>query len=570
MARKINQAMAKKLRVVDFFCGAGGFSEGFRQQGFDIIKGIDFWQPAIESHNLNHNLNDFTKDILDFWGKDSADVKEINNIPNSEFIIGSPSCVSFSMSNKSGKGDKILGIKLIEAYLRVIAVKKHQKNSVLLCWYMENVPKSKDHIKSEYTFENLNLGMWAKLIGKKSKDITIRTNGGIFNAGDFGAPQERKRFIAGEWVESGEFLAPKKTHEVHIKSCEIRQRMPKPSDKKSKKWTDPNYPNLKLKTSQLTDHFYDTGLYEIEWEKAEHLKVNHPFMGKMSFPENENRTCRTITATRSAITREAIIYKSECNKKGSGEYRLPTIREIACLMGFPYVYQFAGAESAKWRQIGNSVCPHMSSALAMALRKKMNLPKIELENIDFSSLTENYKKINNLNSFQEKQFDNPNKRKINARFRRHPLKMGNMTVDLMNYHPEKKDEVAEKWYLSIYFGSGDGYGVKVLKMKDFQKIEKILRNNFSQFPFFKEDVKSCIATKKQLQKIYEEDLLLQEKDNPLKIVKRLGQIIKSYNSCKENIKVDGIFPKSNIPIAQLMAIYGLSELIQFNSLTQKV
>lgn len=565
--KKINK---NKLRVVDFFCGAGGFSEGFRQQGFDVIKGIDFWKPAIDTHNLNHNLNDSTKDILDFWGKDSADIEEINNIPNSEFIIGSPSCVSFSMSNKSGKGDKTLGIKLIEAYLRVIAVKKHQKNSILLNWYMENVPKSREHIKLEYTFEDLNLKKWAKLMDKNSKDIALRINGGIFNAGDYGAPQERKRFIAGEWTKTGEFLAPQKTYEIHIKSCEIRQKMPKPNNKELKEWTDPNYLNLKLKVNELTDHFYDTGLYEIEWEKAEHLKVNHPFMGKMSFPENENRTCRTITATRSAITRESIIYKSEYNKKGNGEYRLPTIREIASLMGFPYVYQFVGTEGTKWRQIGNSVCPHMSSALAVTLRRKMNLSKIKLENVDFSLLTENYEKINNLNSFQKKQFINPNRRKINARFRRHPLKMGNMTVDLMNYHPENKEKVAQKWYLSIYFGNGDGYGLKVLKAKDFQRIEKILRNNFSHFSSFKKEVKSHIATKKQLQKIYEEDLLLQEKDNPLKIVKRLAQIIKSYDSYRENVEVGKIFPKNNIPMAQLMAMYGLQELIQFNSLTQKV
>lgn len=29
-----------KLTVIDFFCGAGGFSEGFRQQGYEIVLGI--------------------------------------------------------------------------------------------------------------------------------------------------------------------------------------------------------------------------------------------------------------------------------------------------------------------------------------------------------------------------------------------------------------------------------------------------------------------------------------------------------------------------------------------------
>lgn len=561
--------MVKKMRVVDFFCGAGGFSEGFRQQGFDIVKGIDNWQPAIKSHNLNHNLNDTTKDILDFWGKDSNDIKEINKVPDSEFIIGSPSCVSFSMSNKSGKGDKILGINLIKAYLRVIAVKKHQK-SVLIGWYMENVPKSKEYLKSKYTFEGLNLGKWAKSIGKKPKEIALKIIGGVFNAGDYGAPQGRKRFIAGEWIKTGKFIAPKKTYEVHVKSCTIRKKMPSPNDKKSKKCFDPNYPNLKLKTGELTDHFYDTGLYEIEWEKAEYLKTNHPFMGKMSFPENENRTCRTITATRSAITREAIVYKSENNRKGNGEYRLPTVREIACLMGFPYVYQFVGSEGIKWRQIGNSVCPHMSSALAKALRQKMNLSEVKMENVDFSSLKKNYKKINNLNTFKEKIYNQPKKRKTNARFRRHPIKMGNMTVDLMNYPPNNKKKVAQGWYLSTFFGTGNDYKIKVLKEDNFQEIAEILHKNFSEFSSFRKKVKNHITTKKRLQKIYEEDLLLQEKNNPLKIVKRLAQIIKTYDSCEKNIKIPGIFPKNNIPTAQLMAMYGLLNLIRCNSLTQKI
>lgn len=561
--------MSKKLRVVDFFCGAGGFSEGFRQQGFDIIKGIDFYQPAIDSHNLNHNLNDTKKDILDFWSEGSGNIEEINKIPNSEFIIGSPSCVSFSMSNKSGKVDKTLGIRLIEAYLRVIAVKKHQNKSTLMGWYMENVPKSRDHVKPEYTFEDLKLKKWARSIGKKPKSIALKTDGGIFNAGDYGAPQERKRFIAGEWIKTGEFLAPQKTHEVHVKSCEIRQKMPKPNDKKSKQCSDPNYPNLKLKTSNLTDHFYDTGLYEIEWEKAEHLKTNHPFMGRMSFPENENRTCRTIIATPSAITREAFIYKSEYNRSGNGEYRSPTIREVASLMGFPYLYQFVGSEGVKWKQIGNSVCPHMSSALAKTLKRKMNLPEIRMKDICFSPLRRNRKKVRDLNTFKEKEFNQPKKRKMDARFRRHPIKMGNMTVDLMNYHPKNKEKVAKGWYLSAFFGTGNGHGIKVLKTGDFQKIEKALKNNFSNFCSFKKDIKSSIAGKRRLQKIYEEDLQLQEKYNPLEIVKRLARIIKTYDSHEEDVEVSGLFPKNNIPMAQLMAMYGLLKLVQCNSFRWK-
>ena len=46
--------MNEPLTVADFFCGAGGFSEGFHQAGFKVIFGLDNWKPAIETHDLNH------------------------------------------------------------------------------------------------------------------------------------------------------------------------------------------------------------------------------------------------------------------------------------------------------------------------------------------------------------------------------------------------------------------------------------------------------------------------------------------------------------------------------------
>ena len=49
--------MSNKLTVIDFFGGAGGFSEGFRQQGFEVIKGVDYWKPAVDTFNHNFGLD---------------------------------------------------------------------------------------------------------------------------------------------------------------------------------------------------------------------------------------------------------------------------------------------------------------------------------------------------------------------------------------------------------------------------------------------------------------------------------------------------------------------------------
>ena len=159
----------KKLSVVDFFCGAGGFSEGFRQLGFEIVQGYDHWRPAIDTYNHNFNLSLDTKDILAF----NNSIEEINQIPDTDVILGSPPCVTFSSSNNSGKANKVSGLALIKIFLKIVAVKKFQKNSILKAWFMENVPNSRKYLPNYYTFEDLDLAEWAKDNGYSPDQIAI-------------------------------------------------------------------------------------------------------------------------------------------------------------------------------------------------------------------------------------------------------------------------------------------------------------------------------------------------------------------------------------------------------------
>lgn len=197
-----NEKDIKRLTVIDFFCGAGGFSEGFRRAGYDVIMGIDVWQPAIITHNFNHGLNDNVKSVLDF-----EDIEEINKLPDTDIIIGSPPCQLFSLSNQGGNANKDSGINLIKTFYKVIAVKKFQKNSKLKAWLMENVPNSQNYVQEEYTFEELGLSNWAisQNLNPKSVAIKSKYNGGILHADDYGAAQSRRRFVSGEIIDTGEF-----------------------------------------------------------------------------------------------------------------------------------------------------------------------------------------------------------------------------------------------------------------------------------------------------------------------------------------------------------------------------
>ncbi|HEV2694967.1 MAG TPA: DNA cytosine methyltransferase [Verrucomicrobiae bacterium] len=560
----------KKPKVIDFFCGAGGFSEGFRQQGFEIVMGVDKWGLAIETHNLNHNLHDKTMDMQEL----GSSLDEINKLPDTEVIVGSPPCVLFSHSNKGGNSDKTEGIKLIKAFLRIVAIKKHKSASKLVAWFMENVPNSKNYVQPFYTFRDLDLIDWAgeRKLAPDAVALNVGSQSDVVDTADFGTPQKRKRFVCGEIVADEKFPELKSFHvKKHRTVRDVRSKMPAPNLGVSDDfYTDPNYSSLKFKAKNITDHFYDSGVYECQWRDALWLKTNHPYMGRMSFPENEDKPSRTVMATQSASTREALIYDSEYKRKGDGQYRLPTVREVATIMGFPYTYRFVGGENNKWRQIGNAVSPHMSSALAKSVRLAMKLPIIRDAEITFETLDEKEAaKVENLNSFKEEKFDAPPQKNAKAIFRRHPFKAGNMTVALTNFDPEndaKKSERSIEWHTSIFFGAGKDFKVKVIAEDRYKDIGKIIeeQHNLEGQSFiskFEKRFQKTIGCSERFQDAY----IGKDKAkafNPRFLVDEIGQFI-TENEPQESLTdvPDWISEKAKIPTRQVLTLYAMNRII---------
>lgn len=557
-------------KVIDIFCGAGGFSEGFRQAGFEIIQGIDYWEPAIKTFNFNFGLNCSAKNILDF----ESSIEEIELLPDTEVIIGSPPCVTFSSSNISGKADKTSGITLTQIFLRIVAIKKWKKGSKLEGWFMENVPSSIKHLGIEYTFEELGLGEWANenKIGRTKVAIKLEGNQKILNSANFGCPQSRERVISGEIIKRNKVIFPEsfysKEPQENLKPwkslSEIKSNLPKPNSAiEVKLISDPNYPELKISLIDLTDQFYDTGLYESEWKQSKFLKTNHPYMGKMSFPENEDRPSRTITATKIGTSREAIIYESEYSRKGNGEYRTPTVREAACIMGFPITYQFLGGEGTKWRLVGNAVCPTLARSIANQLRKELKWPIFQnpiiqhcpKENFDF-----------NLNTFLEKEFKNPPKRNNGSRFRRHPFKDGNITVTLSNYDIDKNDEVKSIWFTSVQYGNGKGFPSFQFPDFFYEKIEHVISNYDAGKEFLaiiNNGFSEKIGNNTTLQKMYENQVSINNLLEPTELIEEINQIIEEIgleNQIFEQQESKIFINKEKVPLSQLFALYAINKI----------
>lgn len=456
------------MRVADFFCGGGGFSEGFRQAGFEIVFAVDKWEPAVTTYRGNKpGVNVIQDDVIRI--SLLSDEEFERTVPDSEVIIGSPPCQAFSHSNKSGNGDKKLGIQLIEAYLRIIARKKAKPDSVLRYWVLENVPAVKEYIAAEYTAQDLGI----------KGDVILRPHDGAsgkYNAKYFGAPTNRERYLCGEFPH----LEPTHNDNTVVTLRQVLSSLGDPMSDSTEPIRDVNYPDLVMNREEVTDHRYIYELAQFEWETAKRLKQDKGYMGKMAFPENLDKPARTVMATMTASAREAMILSI-----GTNRYRLPTVREAASMMSFPIDYRFYGQSKAtKHTLVGNAVPPKLSYAVAKAILRDANLPippkYIPIHhdpNIDFLNL--------NGHRFQIKA-EQP--RKECAKFKYHIpyLIYSAYRVELTNYHSNFKEHKFI-WDAEIHHSQGK------VKAKFFTPVldEDVIA------PQYVEEIRQFIHTKKQ-------------------------------------------------------------------------
>lgn len=529
------------MRVADFFCGAGGFSEGFRQAGFKIAFALDKWQLAVNTHHANHPT---AKTIMADIEKISLlpDEKFEEIIPDTEIIIGSPPCVAFSNSNKSGKGDKTLGIRLLKAYLRIIARKKFKKNSILKYWVLENVPNIRAHIQETYSAEELELK------GDFCLNV-LNESAGIYNAKNFGVASNRVRFLCGEFPKPQQVIT-KEEDVVTLRA--VLQGVGIPLENITGVTQDPNY-DFFMNTVEVTDHHFINELAEFEWKKAKRLKEDKGYMGKMSFPENMDRPARTVMATMSRSSRESMIFPYK-----QFRYRLPTVREVASIMSFPIDYRFYGSSlGTKYTLVGNAVPPKLSYALAKAIAQK---ERLLLNEIYMPLNHDNQCEFQNLN-FIEIPLNQEKQKRKNARFKYHiPYMIINaFRVELTNYN-SNFNEGCYRWDTEIHKSQGKRAKVYTPDI-GIEYIPENLRENVVLF------VNQLKVESSSFNKFQELFCLIEEKQTnmiaPYQLLDKIKEFIEvtiPENNRKNLIGIKGLI---ELPLAIVVGYYVLLEVTKY-------
>ena len=373
------------LRVVDTFCGAGGFSEGFRQAGFDVVYCIDNWKPARDTHAQNgfdivsnHDMLELVGD--DGWNNAKKLAKEIEATcgGNIDVLIGSPPCTEFSFSKKGGKGDRKKGMLLVQAHLKLAAALRPT------FWLMENVPRLNGDLATESAaydergwcipLENLGIDERIKGLPWIDEQYLYVPYGAVYDASEYGAPQKRMRFIAGN-VPPELILSLSKLPEPPTTMKTVLEALDSKAISKKETIQDPNYPHHTIRRENLRDHDYDTKLHPLYWEELRHLKKRHIQYGRMTLPDDTDKPARTVMATFNPSSRESIVIDPKARaRRYHGKlrpvYRQPTVREVACLQGFPLDYQLvAGSLSGRYKLVGNAVPCQLAYTLACAVLK---------------------------------------------------------------------------------------------------------------------------------------------------------------------------------------------------------
>ena len=346
----------KPLTSADLFSGAGGFTEGFHQAGYEVLASLDNWSPAADTHLRNFPQTEmFHADILEF---------NPSELPKVDVLVGSPPCTNFSYANKGGHGDIDVGMRLVLRFLRFVHDLKPRY------WAMENVPRLAQSLPPRVPLRRLGLREDGFL------DIPVRK---VLNSADYGAPQKRLRLF------SGRFPVPEPTHHgpgaldafegglPWVVVQDVLDLLPDPLKRSDapKEVTDPNY-GFKLPVERLSDHFMDTVLTDEECRINRKAKVDHSWYGRMSFPDPTNRPARTVMATQTGVSRETLVL--EWKGEGGTVYRRPTIRECATFQTFPITYQFWGRTAeTRYRLVGNAVPPVLAAALARAIATKVGV-----------------------------------------------------------------------------------------------------------------------------------------------------------------------------------------------------
>nr|HPN19556.1 DNA (cytosine-5-)-methyltransferase [Chitinophagales bacterium] len=164
------------IKVIDLFCGIGGLSHGFVNEGFQVVAGIDIDETCKFAFEANNNSKFISKSIADV---SSLEIKNLYKDSNLKILVGCAPCQPFSSYTFKDKDKESNKWKLLYEFARIINETKPDIVS------MENVAQLLNFKKAPVFEDFLN--------DLKKQGYFVHYE--IVNCPDYGIPQNRKRLV---------------------------------------------------------------------------------------------------------------------------------------------------------------------------------------------------------------------------------------------------------------------------------------------------------------------------------------------------------------------------------------
>ena len=374
--------------AIDLFAGAGGFSLGIEQAGFDVIVAIerDPIHAAAYKYNFPQTLV-LAADITTLSGEmiwQALLRQEQQKKSEIDLIIGGPPCQGFSIMGKNCVDDS--RNDLVFHFCRLVCELKPRY------FVMENVPGM---ISKRYS------QLLERLIQEfESNGYGITQPVQCLNAADFGVPQQRRRlFLLGSRAGELPLSYPKprdrtkvtvrdaiadvpdlddfpelwKTDEVLLSEATIGTseasatrygRQMRGIEGEQTDFSDPRAWNPQLLTSSRRTKHKDTCI-----ERFQDLPPGQPDSISHLRRLDWDGLCHTLRAgtgaERGRYTSPRPIHPTRP--------RVISVREAARLHSFPDWFRFHTTKWHGFRQVGNSVPPLLAGAIAQQVIAALNI-----------------------------------------------------------------------------------------------------------------------------------------------------------------------------------------------------
>lgn len=355
----------RKFRILDLFCGAGGFSCGLDMiEGFSTEVALDFDESAANTFQRNFpKANVLCGNICD------DDIKEkiitLCKERKVNMIIGGPPCQGFSLKGKN------LGLEDPRnfLFLEYVDIVSRVKPEVFIIENVKNMISSGN-------------GYFIEQIYDRFTKLGYTLNHGVLNASNFGVPQNRERtIIIGSLNKKGISMPD----EIVEKKTTVRDAISDLSYLKSGQGEDiseyinepqSEYQKMMKGNSTILYNHKATNHSQLALEK---LSLIPPEGDKSSMPEELYGKQKFMTTWSRLIWDKPsptidTRFDTPSNGRNSHPYlnRSITPREAARIQSFPDNFVFYGKKTSICKQIGNAVPPLLGKAIGIHIKKVMS------------------------------------------------------------------------------------------------------------------------------------------------------------------------------------------------------